>query len=456
MTLRFLIVFALILGLFSPQLEAGIFSSIAKLGKKVEAPTNTAWKSGDIDLKHLGLPDGESTKLVKVKLNANKEWQFFNPDGTPIVKSDAMKNAVLFIERAQVPRDLSRLDSIPNNNRLLVRDGEAIFELGRSPSLSLNAGQASIPVRSHQQLSNAINHFKGPWKSGPIRVLGLKDQAKDSLSLRTGVDTQRLLTNPAQLKEQTIVLAGPIKDGKIKVNGQNLSLNSLRTMSDEHDISLVVLETPRTISPKRVANRLQDIGAFDGDVSTGQFLSKLQPPGNTVQYQVSQSGRTQVAISQLPRDTNVVTQSSKESALLENLAIQTVIRSASIYRPNTERQKELDQQLPFGIPSWALGLFIVSLMPAFWAWKECKWVWNKVWPHPVLLHPDDATPWHSIVGALRFLIFLCIVLPIIGIWAAAFKLLKMVFDAIRYILERCYTFIRWFFDIGGYRKSKKS
>lgn len=422
--------------------NAGILSGLAKVAKKADAPDVAPTKLADIDTKLLKIPDADGAQLVNAKLDANKEWVFSSANNTPIINLDTLNNPVIYIEKAQLPRDLGRLDSLPTNHRILLRDDPMFFELDRTKGLSLKAEGAAIPVKNYGELQKAIWHFKSPWKSGPIRVLGLKDEAGNSLALRKGVDTKTLINSPNQLAEQTIVLAGPIRDDFINVAGKRFSLKELRQTSDDFDISLVILETQGRVAPKQMAKRLNDIGAFTDDVPTGKFLSDIQNSGSTVAYNVSPSGKHQSMISRLPEKREAAAQESARSNASTDLAMQLIVRSALISRPSKERQQELDSTFLFGIPNWVAGMYIVNMMIGFWAWTECKWLWSKIWPSSER-HLSDLSLVQKLFRGLRLLILVFVLIPIIGIYAAIFKVTRVVVQTIWSMLKSIYSFFNW-------------
>lgn len=382
-------------------------------------------------------------QLVSAKLDANKTWRLTDADGMPVNTLDSLENAVIYLEKAHLPRDLTQLSSLPKSHRLLLRDGKSVFELSHSEGLSLKAGGASIPVSNYRQLHDAIWHFKSPWKNGPVRVLGLNDTADNALSLRKGVDTKVLLNSPHQLKEQTVVLAGPVENGVIKVAGKKFSLQDLSKQADEFDISFIMLETRGKTAPKKLANRLDQIGVFDNNVSTGEFLARLHEPDSLTSYRLSASGKTQTLISRLPKtDAPKSSAPSANTNAKNSISAHVAIHGALVLRPNEQRQRVLDEFYFFGIPSWLLTLYIMGFVFGLWAWQECCWVWNKLWPTRQS-SSTDATIGNRVLSAIRFVLLLLIFVPLIGIYAAIFKALRFVFTLVWGLILYLYAIVSW-------------
>ena len=427
----------------------GILSSLAKLGKKVDAPESSLLKLDDLNLKALDLPETENISLVRAKLDANRQWVFTDTSSNLVDKVSDISNPVVYIDKAHFPRNFTTLNDLPLEHRLLLRDGNDVFELDRTNGIALKVGNARISVSSRSQLQEAVWHLQRPWSNGPIRVLGYNKKAKDSLTLPKGVGTRVLLDSPEQLRKQTIVMTGPIKDGSIRVGGQSFPLTQLAKQGDEFDISFVILETASKSSPSRTVNTLDRLGAFSGELRTGEFLNMIQPKGNTAHYSVAPSGNHQVLISRRPESSKNVSDSSASVTTSDSLS-STVLHSAILLRPKEERQEELDREIIPGVPFELIVMYILSAMPGLWAWSECAWVMNKIWPQP---QTPNTTAIQHLLGLIRFLLLLLVLVPMIGIFAAAFKIIYMIWQATHYVILKIWALLCWlarpFYGIRG-------
>ena len=421
------------------QAHGGLLSSLAKIGKKAEAPESSLLKLDDLNLKALNLPEPENISLVRAKLDANRQWVFTDTSNNLVNNVGDFSNPVIYIDKAHFPRDFSTLSTLPLKHRLLLRDGNDVFELDRTNGVALKIGNAKLNFANASQLKEALWQLQRPWSNGPIRVLGYSKKPENSLTLPKGVAVRILVDSPEQLRKQTIVITGPIRDGSISVAGRSIPLKQLARQGDEFDISYVILETANKSSPSRMVNTLDKLGAFSGELKTGEFLNLIQPKGNKAHYSVAPSGNHQVLISRLPESSQNA-RDGNASVTIHESSSSAILHAAILIRPKQERQEELDRELIPGVPFELIVMYIVFAMPGLWAWAECSWVMDKIWPHPRSANP---TATQHLLSIVRFLLMLFVLVPMIGTFAAAFKIIYMIWQATQYVTLKIWALLCW-------------
>ncbi|MEM7358834.1 MAG: hypothetical protein AAF431_07045 [Pseudomonadota bacterium] len=370
--------------LCAPAAQAGLLSALTKAVKKVEAPDGSLAAIPDIKWQALGVNaiDGVPPTVVRGKLNADNQWVLQDSAGKVVDDIASVSNPAIVIDQAYLPTRLSELNRLPTDAPILLRSDEALFRLENNNGWVLKSGQAGIRVTTAPDTKTALHHFSRPWSNGPVRIVGLKDQAATSMSLRRGVDVKTIMEMPSQLRGQTLALAGPIKNNRISVAGKQVSISDLRRIADENDISLVIMESQRKVSPKALLKRLDDNMVDGVPQNTGQFLARLNQPGAESSFTISPTSKNQVVIRRQAQASNdAATEASQQtSTKMETvIGVHTAIR-IMLYRPGEERQQELED-LVFGwLPSWVLGYMVVSLVAGAVFAGTTSGVFYKYWP----------------------------------------------------------------------------
>ena len=338
---RFCFLWAVVISLTIANLQmahSGVLSGLAKLVKKVDPPTTTISKVGDDQLKNLGLvsPDGSIPTPLTLKVDESKQWVLRNSDDSlvDLNKVDELGDTVIVIDKVHLPKDLDKLSSLPESSKLVVRHGSSLFQVSKTQGWSVKAKNFAIPISDGDELLKAINYLAKPWPKGPVRILGLKDKQSHSLSIRRGVDFDTLLERPSQLRGQTVVLSGPIKDGSISVARKNLPLAEIRQSAYTNDIQLIILESQSAVSPKALSQKL---GNMKSDVSqdTGDLLSRLHEKNSIANYSLDQLSSGEALISRVAPKT-IDTTAGQD--LLPH-----VFTRILLYRPVDEKRESASQ-----------------------------------------------------------------------------------------------------------------
>ena len=407
--------------------QAGLISAITKAAKKVDAPSASFNKLPDGGWQHLdlGFADGIEPNLLRVKLDADRKWVLSDGAGNIVDDISQVENPAVVIDRAHLPDRLSQLDSLPVGAPILLTSNDTLFQLVKQDEWAVRVGGASIKANTPSGLKSAVAHLERPWANGPVRILGLKDEAANSMSLRRGVDLKTLQNSPAQLRGQTIALSGSIRNNHIRVAGKRVSLTDLRRTADEFDISLVVLETRGNASPKALLKQLDDNMVDGVPQNTGHFLGKLHEPGMQMEYSINPTSKNQVVVRQKTEAAGV---EANATDLESVIAAHAIVRVA-IYRPNEERAQELEDRLVWWLPTWMLGYMIVSLVTGLVFAGTSADVFYKFWPTSGTQH------WLLRPMEIGFsLIMLGIFMMFLGLPLAIGKLIWMICKAIWWTL----------------------
>lgn len=412
---------------------AGIISSISKIARNVDAPSSGISKLPDGSLQYLdiSLADGTPPNLLRSKLNADNQWVLRDSGGNVIANPAQVSNSALIIDRVHLPQDLSQLNSLPTGAPVLVRSNDHVFRLEHGMGWTVKAGAAAVRVDDIAELKSALSYFEMPWANGPVRILGLKDQAADSLSLRRGVDIKTLQNSPAQLRGQTIAMAGPIEGDRMSAAGKKLSISELRKTAEQYDISLIVLESKSRVAPKNLLKQLDGDHVNGVPQNTGQFLASLQQPGADTFFEISPTGRQQVVIRQQTADPVAAPAlSDVEAAIVAQVVFKTAAM-VSIYRPDEERSKELDARLVWWLPTWALGYLIVSAVLGLVVVGTTLDAFYFIWPRSGT-HSDVLR--YLEIG-ISLLVFFVLFLPLFGLPVTIGKIISLLYKATRWLLR---------------------
>ena len=419
MPLRIFILFFYLV-VVSMDTQAGILSTLARSAKKADAPDSSVVKLSDTHVKNieLDMPNGANPDLVSAKLDPEGNWVFRNKADAPLTNLDDMANPVVVLDEANLPQNIDQLLQLPEGVPSVIRTNNGVFRLQRSPLL-LKAGDANIKVADSDQLKKALFHFKSSWSSGPVRVLGASDKAEHSLAMATGVASKTLTNTPHMLKGQTIVLSGPIKQGKITAAGSKYSIEDLQRKAVEHDFSLVILESPTKVAPKALLKRVEQYAPKGQPISTGEFLGGMTQPGTKTYYEVVPVTRRQVLISQqLPN--KAADELRLEDAVVE-LSAQVGTR-VMIYRPPEDQGLWIDDLPPSlrAVVSFLIMYVLVSVMAGFWVFGACRSFMRKRWPSR---QRDSFASFFSfaVFRLRRVMLVVFVIIPFLGLPLAIYR-----------------------------------
>jgi len=285
--------------------HGGIISSILKSAKKVDAPdgvpkglSDINFSQLDIDLPHKGAPE-----VLSIKLDLNNEWVVRNADGKLVSDTASLKNPVLVIEKPHLPSDINELAAVMPGVPLLVRSGRNLYEvnrkgyeINREGGISVRTGSVVMATPDMEAFHKALFHLDTPWYTHKVNVLGATQSQNYLGGNFKGIKSSLLTESPSMLRGQTVVLGGPIKSGKILAAGGSHSINELKAIAKQYDISLILLDSKKVVSPEQIQARIQKMSQGGEQHSTGSFLSQFKHKGQRTFYQWHPDSKNYVLI----------------------------------------------------------------------------------------------------------------------------------------------------------------
>lgn len=460
----------LICFLTTATVSGGIFSGLAKLGraaKKVDdVPTSVVRHVDNIPQKLDGL------NVSELKPNSSGSWDIKLADGqfydvnTLIANGTDLSEHALVLRSFDVPSDISRLDAIPNELPVYIRNrnGRSLAYIrGDTPRLEYK--NLNIPLQNGLSIKTALYHLDKPLSSRRARFIQLTDKAGSALPVtaygsRVGVETvsaNQLANSLKTFNGDDLILSGPIKDGKIfpqGLKGDGVSLSQLKSIAAENDLNLLLLDSKK---PKSVLNHLQKTDNGFGDnpssmpLNTGDLFaaftdSKKVRSSNSNPFEVSfsQSGRSQVTI-QTPKFDDVgerylsngLTQSvdtvnkSVDIEFFNLMVLRSLLRSAMIYQRSQERDAELaplfeSKEREYNDPGfygYSMLYLVVSFFAGLLVFASVKDFWNWLFEQkPSESYSNKFFYW--LVKGFRAYLLLFIFLPAVGLPVFIYKVFR--------------------------------
>jgi len=438
-----------ILSLMAAPAQAGLFSTLSKVGKAVNKV------DVDIPLNKLELPEGiKGGTPAAIKPGADGQWDITLADGTPTRIVDLLRGSTegssrpaLVIRDTDLPRDIRQFDNFPDDWPVLVQGrGGRLFELHRGGDPTLAYGRIRLPVKSAKDIRNALWQLQRPSTGGAIRFLQLDKQADLSLPVngygsRVGVErvgADGLIDAMQAIRNQTLVLSGRIVDGKLLGVGNRssgVSLQKLRQVTDENDIQLIILESDQPAAVlKKVSHAMQSAkGRGDTLYDTiGDFFNRLTDPANPtpIKLHSSRSGEHQIAIQLKAADTKSVEGASTAELALQ-VPLHLLLKSAIFHAPDQARSRELDDRIIPNVPSTIQFYIISSVVLGFFALNTSWRLWKRVWR----LKPRREYRYlflFLLLWPLHRLLFVLLFIPLFG----NFSFIWLIVTSIYWVLDR--------------------
>jgi len=412
--------------------HGGIISSILKSAKKLDAPEGVPKSLSDINLSQLDidLPHKGAPEVLSIKLDLNNQWVVKNADGKLVSNPAALKNPVLVIEKPNLPRDLNALASVVPGVPLLVRSGRNLYEVNRTGGISIRTGPVVMATPNMAAFHKALFHLDAPWYSHKVNVLGATQSQHQLGGNFKGIKSSLLSESPRMLRGQTLVLGGPIKYGKIQAAGESHNIADLKVIAKQYDISLILLESKKVISPEKIQARIQKMSQDGEQHSTGSFLSQFNRQGGRTFYQSHPDSKHYVLIQK--ERVPVLDQSIRVGDVAVEMATSMVIRGINIYRPNQDRQQELRRRWVWWLPSDVSFYLIISSFAGFISFGTCRSLMRKIWPTKPRSEFNLALT-HYLFKGLRLVLLVLIIIPLFGLPCLIFYVLNSIYLLIKLI-----------------------
>ena len=452
----FFFAFVLVL-IITPELaEAGLLSTLSKLGKaanKVDGPDAGLPSSFHFKDALANLPEGTVAEISLV----NGRWMAKTPDGKQrfvdefVDQVDSSNNSpTLILSEANLPKSLNKFNDLPTglNIQIVTRNGKK-YKLQRTTTLPiLRYENIEITITETTSLDKVIWQLQRPAMTQKVRFVqlskdadaALPDHVFSSKPVVEAVGINQLIKTIENMRLETLVLSTKVVDGFVHYRGQRLSVKALEQAAATRDVNLIILGTDKPKKAiQRVANDWGDLDKkgehlFD---SVGDFYNRFTPEGgNTpMRIKMNDSGELQTA---LHIDKKPPTANNKDSSALEHLAViplHLLIESVKIVQPSEERVKELDRRIHPAVPSsiqfYLIFSFFIGAFTAVTSWR----LYKNIWGSPTRSNSRNIFSF-SAKYLLHRLCFVALYLPILGLFSPIYLIVKWTIAILNFLLIR--------------------
>ncbi len=439
--------------------EAGLFSALAKLSRKVDVPDvhGSAFRFAD----ELGNYPKGSVAEVSFS-HGQDQWLVKMPDGKSVsVDKFATEVAgsghqpTLFLSEKNLPLSLDAFERIPAgvDIRIKSRNGKSFTFVPRPEANRLVDRNISVKVTDIKALKDAIWQLQRPAISSNPRLVQLSSNADAALPAQSygskvpidSVGVNQLHNAIASMRQQSLVISATVQDGFLLSGKQKVSLAELEQAAAQRDVSLIILDSAKPKKTlQRVADSVQKESATPGNYSTGDFYNLFLPEKASVPVDVdiAPSGqlRDLLHVEYDPPRPNASSESVGAEVAL--LSARVLVRAASLYRPNEARTKELDDRIHPLVPSWVLIVLIASLVLGLVAFHTSWSLFKRVWDAPSRASFNNGFLF-ALVYLLHKLAFLLFYLPLLGFFSPIYLTAVWTYRFINFFLIRP---ARWVFN----------
>lgn len=432
--------------------EAGLLSTIAKLGKKVDVPDVhvSTFRFAD-ELGHY--PKGS---VAEVSFSHGQDqWLVKMPDGKSISAEKFAEEVTasgnhptLFLSERNMPLSLSDFDKIPDGVAIKIksRNGKVFsFKPGATENRLIDRN-VSVKVTDMRALKDAIWQLQRPAISANPRLVRLANDADAALPVNSygskipvdSVGVNQLHNAIASMRQQSLVIAAPVKDGFLIIGKQKISIADLEAAAAQRDVSLIILDSEKPKkSLQRVAESLQQQAGTLGNYSTGDFYNLFFPEKvmRPADIAITPSGQLRDALRveyDLPSPKATTSDSGVDVVLYP---IHSLVRATTFYRPNEARAEELDSRIHPLVPSWVHISLIASLILGLFAFHTSWLLFKRVWSAP---RRFSFSNWFlfAVVYLLHKLIFLLFYLPLLGFFSPLYLTTVLTYRFVNFFLIR--------------------
>lgn len=426
----------------STHCQAGMMSSLLKAAKNIDTPDGVPKSLSDINFSQIDidLPNRVQPEVLSLKLDLNNQWVLKDATGKIVSDLSALSHPICVIEKFNLPGDINQLKTFMPDLPLFVRSGANVYKLNREGTFSISAGSVSMRVDSNQLLQKAIYHLDRPWYSNRVHIVGASLKDNHLSSSFQSVEVKAVDMSPSRFRGQTLVIGGPIKGDQVLVAGESMSISELRALAQDYDISLILLDSPKAVSPDKLKKRMIEMSSA-GNQTTGSLLSQFHQEGNKTFYQWNPDGKNYVFIQKniaVERNTRAETD-SVSSDLVQTILINSLL----IYRPNEEHQKELDYRWVWWLPSNLSMYLVISTFAGFASFGTSRSLLRKIWRNKKRTDYSFILTFYW-VKIVRFLLLFLLIIPLFGLPCLIFIIFYSVYLFFRAIFMGLLKFIRFF------------
>ena len=418
--------------------------------------------------------------VLAAAVTAEGHWTFINRAGQRFTAASKQEMAqvytnlapdilsrpapvVIYLTRSSVFHHGEHLSQLPVDAKLRLLVGDLHYPLrriglGAKPAWFAEV-RANVFVRTQQQaaFTETVWQLARRLEMRSMRVLALQADAPDTFRPRAALETgsqqavdpinpAKLLSALPTLRRQTAVLTGRLQgDDQLIYRAssgaeQALQLKPLRAAAAQIDANLVFVNATAPRQPG-ARNWLWLRVEVDGLVAAlqgetlGDFLNRLSGGTGRLFVETRPRGPGRVALGVVPMRAGVL---EKQPGIISSVLAELVSEVAGSVLPHAvdgdlvsmHRQQELDRRLLPGVAStiqYGVGLaFLFGLigLPVALRW------WRGIWPAEA--RSDYAgSGGYQAARAVRWLIFVLLFLPIAGLPAALWGLVRVLGRVLR-------------------------
>ncbi len=458
-----------------PVAQANWFLKIAR--EAGEAGTKTA-KSGvavlDSAAAHIkALPLTGKGAALAAHATPEGHWKFVNRDGEVFTAGtpDELKRAVpmllpekagdtkltIYLTEDTVFDERAILKTLPADATLHVMVGKDSFPLVRragsaGDTLFAEVRPNLIVELSDQKLFNeAIAQLERPLNRSNIRTLSLKPGGPQTLSSAPRLEpgTKNALVDaidPANLDDalysvrgQTVLVTGRVEDNLLffrPESGPEQTLKVLDLIRDAKnaDVNLVILrsQAPRQPGGRNWLWQRISVDGLDAAVkraTLGDFLDGLAASRGQFTVTAAREGSGRVIVRATPAGaaaqpiTGVV--GEWLSVATSQITGNVIVDAVDVHGRDEARQKELDRRIIPWLPWGYQAAYLCGLLAGLIGWPVTRDWWRRMWP------AEQREEYRGVAGyraaqTVRFLAYLFVFLPIFGVPALIFSMLRYV------------------------------
>jgi hypothetical protein len=400
-------------------------------------------------------------------------WKFVNRDGelftagtpdelkraVPMLLPDKVSdsNLTIYLTEDTVFGEHEILNTLPAGATLHVMVGKDSFPLVRRVGSARDTHFAEVRPNlivelSDQKLFNeAIAQLERPLNRSSIRILSLEPGGPQTLSStpRLEAGTKKALVDtidPANLDDalysvrgETVLVTGRVEDNLLFFRPesepeQSLKVLNLMRAAENADVNLVILhsQAPRQPGARNWLWQRISVDGLDAAVKRatfGDFLDGLAASRGRFTVTAAREGSGRVIVRATPAGSAArpITSVVGEwlSVATSQITGNVIVDAVDVHARDEARQRELDSRIIPWIPWGYQAAYLGGLLAGLIGWPVARDWWRRMWP------AEQREEYRGVAGywaaqAVRFLVYLLIFLPIVGVPALIFSVLQYI------------------------------
>jgi hypothetical protein len=356
-------------------------------------------------------------------------WQFVNREGQvftagtpdelgrvlPSLAPDAVaagqSKLTLYLSEDSVFRNRASLDQLPANSDLHVVTGIGAYPITRKGAGSDTVIQAQIKPNLSVELSEqamfeeTISYLGRGLNKSNIRTIALEPGASALLPFAPRIDVASKMPLVDQLdpvhltrafgsiRGQTALVVGRVENGKLFFSpskGPEIGrdIDELVSAARQSDVNLVVLQSESGWQPggRNWLWQTVEVGGLNDAskaATVGDFLDAVGARRGGFKLTASHEGSGRVHISAaptLPSGGVVGEASSLFGDAITHITGEVVTKAVDIHGRDQSAERELENQLIPGIPTYVQIPYLIGLVAGILSWSTIRGWWQRIWP----------------------------------------------------------------------------